>query len=89
LQLAHRTVGSAGVDGRYAHPASGGAQVFLVDDERRGSDAVGGEGRGGAGRRLGNDQGKVSAAALFETGLGGAEVKAFGEQELGCVCHGG
>jgi hypothetical protein len=44
----------------------------------RGDDAVGGEGGGGAGRRIGHDEGKVGAAALLEAGLGGAKAEAAG-----------
>ena len=66
---------------------AGGAEVFLVYDERRGYDAVGGQRRGGAGWMIGNDQGEVGTAALLEAGFGCAESKAAWKQDLGCVCH--
>jgi len=44
-------VGVSGVDGDGADLAAGSAQVFFIDDEGRGSDAVGREGGGGAGVR--------------------------------------
>ena len=81
--LPRGAVGVAGIDGDNAHLAAGGAQVFLVHNQRRGGDAVGGEGGGGAGRRVGDDEGKVGAAALFEPGLGCAKTKAARERKFG------
>ena len=79
------TVGVAGIDGDYAYFAPSGAQVFLVYDKRRCRYTIRGEGRGRAGWRVGNNQGKVGAAALLEAGLDGAELKTLGKEELGCV----
>ena len=59
----------------------------LVDEKRRGVDAVAGEGCGGAGRGVGDDQRKVGAAARLEAGLDGAEAEAAGNDELGKVGH--
>ena len=85
--LAGGAVGVAGVDGHDAHLAAGGAEMLLVHDERRGGDAVGGEGGGGAGRRVGDDEGKVGAAAGFDAGLDGAKAKSAGNDESGKVSH--
>ena len=64
--LSGGAVGVAGVDGHDAHFSGGGGEVLLVYDERRGDDAVGREGRGGAGRRVGDDEREVGASAGFE-----------------------
>ena len=56
--------------------------------QRRGDDAVGGEGRGGAGRRIGHDEGEVGAAAAFEAGLGGGKTEAARDEEGRKVAHG-
>ncbi len=85
--LAGGAVGVAGVDGHDAHFAPGGAQVLLVHDEGRGDDAVGGEGRGGAGWRVGDDEGEVGAAAGFDAGFDGAEAESAGNDESGKVSH--
>ena len=63
--LARGAVGVAGVDGDDADFSASGAQVLLVDDKRRGGNAVCGEGSGGAGRSIGDDEGEISAAALL------------------------
>jgi hypothetical protein len=74
--LASGAVGVAGVDGGYAHLASGGLQMLLVHNQRRGGDAVGGESGGGAGWRIGHDEGKVGAAALLQARFGSAKAEA-------------
>jgi len=56
--------------------------MLLVEDERSGGDAVGGEGGGGARRGVGHDEGKVVAAALLESGFGRAKAEAARENEL-------
>jgi hypothetical protein len=61
--------------------------MLLVQDERGGDDAVGGECGGGAGGLIGYDEGEVGAAALFESGSGGAEAEAAGDEELGGLRH--
>ena len=85
--FASGAIGVAGVDGGYADTAAGGAEMGLVDNERRGGDAVGGEGGGGACRLIGDDEGKVGAAALLEASFGGAKAEAAGDEELGGVRH--
>ena len=62
-------------------------EMFLINEQRRGFDTIGGEGGGGAGGRVGNDESEVGAAALLEAGLGGAETKSAGNDELGKVAH--
>ena len=56
--------------------------MFLVHDQRSGGDAVGGEGGGGAGGRVGHDKGKIGAAALLEPRYGRAKAEAARENEL-------
>ena len=51
-------------------------------NERRGDHAVRGECGGGAGRRVGNNQGKVGPAAGLEAGLGGAKAETAGDDVL-------
>jgi hypothetical protein len=80
-------VGVAGVDGHGAQLASGSSQVLLVEDQRRGGDAVGSIGCGGADRLVGHDEGKVGVAALLEPRLGCAKAEAAGDDGLGCVAH--
>ena len=80
-------VGVAGVDGCDADMAASGAEMGLVNDERGGGDAVGGEDGGGAGRLIGDDEGKVGAAALLEAGFGGAKAEAARNERLGVVGH--
>jgi hypothetical protein len=58
-----------------------GAQMLLVNDERRGDDAVGGEGGGGAGRSASATMRAKSVRPLFlQAGLGGAEAEAAGDE---------
>ena len=78
--LASGTVGIAGVDGDNAHAAAGGAQMLLVNDEGRGDDAVRGEGRGSAGRRVRDNEGEVGAAAGLQAGLDGAKAESAGDE---------
>src|ERR1019366_9470670 len=87
--LAGGAVGVAGIDGHSAQLASGGSQFLLLQDQRRGGDAVGGVGGGGAGRLVGHDEGKVGVAALLEPGLGCTKAEAAGDDGLGCVVHEG
>ncbi len=82
-------VGVAGVDGGYADAAAGGAEMFLVDDQGRGGDAVSGEDGSGAGGDVGHDEGEVGAATLFEAGFGSGKTEAAGKEELGGVRHDG
>ena len=85
--LADRAVGVAGVDGDDAHFAAGGAEMFRIDEERCGVDAITGEGGGGGSRCVGDDQGEVSAAALLQSGLDGSKAKAAGNHKLRKVAH--
>ena len=85
--LTSGAVGVAGVDGGHANTPATGAEMLFVHDQRRGDDAVGCEGGGGAGRRIGHDEGKVGAAALLEAGFDSAKAEAAGDEKLGGVRH--
>jgi hypothetical protein len=50
--------------------------MLLVHNERRGGYAIGGKSGGGAGWRIGHNQGKVSAATGFKASPDGAEAEA-------------
>jgi hypothetical protein len=83
--LANGAVGVAGVDSRYAHFASAGPQMFFIHNQRSRGDAVGRKGGSGARGRVGHNESKVWAAALFKPRFGSAIAKAARERDFGGV----
>ena len=86
--FAHGAVGVARIDGDDAHVAARRAQVLLIDDEGRGNYAVRSECGGGARWSVGNNQGKVGAAAGLEAGLAGDKAEAERDNVLRWIAHG-